>query len=110
MGPIVNQYSQLASWLDPRPERDHLWVEAGERDPGHLPKCDHLLVVAAERDLDHSPKRDHLLVGAVERDLDRSPKLQGLSCEMRTLSQHSPRQDSANPLLRLEQATPKRLP
>ena len=42
MGPIVNQYSQLASWLDHRPECDHLWVEAGERDPGHLPKRDHL--------------------------------------------------------------------
>jgi hypothetical protein len=60
MGPIVNQYSQLASWLDHRPERDHLWVEAGERDPGHLPKRDHLLVGAAEKDLDHSPKHAHL--------------------------------------------------
>src|ERR1700730_12718963 len=75
MGPIVDQHSQLTSWLDYRPERDHLWVEAGERDPGHLPKRDHLLVGAAEKDLDHSPKHDHLLVGAVERDLDRSPKL-----------------------------------
>lgn len=100
-------------------------------DLGRLPECErHLSGAAEEMDPVRSREHERPQLGAAgemgrghsleherrpleavaEMDLDRLPKLQGLSYELRTLPQHSPRKHSASPLLRLEQVTLKRLP